>query len=640
MEKKRKFRLAVLPPLSCLSPLPFVALMKTSLPFLVALTGLLLPVALPAEQLETWQNILPKNTIGYLAIKNAPQLVADWERSGYGRLLADEAVKQWMAPAYKDGEPAWDTALKKETGEGLQANLQRVTGSAMFVIAADSPKEFESMPKGAPFMILLEVGDQQSKIEELIAKSRKTALEKHPEWKEITRDVAGVPLKVLAKSEDPDAAIDSAYAFLNGVWVFGDKLALFEHFLPALKTGTAETSETVASHLSRHTQISDGPSDLSFYLNGEVLMQWAETALVEAMKSKNSPVPLDPKAIFATLGLAEVQSMGLNIDLSPEQTRTDLAILHPEKPQGLISLLLGTSREVTPPAFFPADALSAQVMRQSLGGVWDRLLAMVNKLGPVAMMATMQLGQVEQQVGFSIKEDLLGSLEDEYIQLDAGTIQAPSQVMGFKVRDRQRLSGALDSLKRFLGQGFGAAFEDTEYLGHTISTYRASQAVATPGAASTEIAYCLADGYLLFSTGSQELLKKLLSRMKEPSGPSLWDSQRTQELIASLPQGYVGLGIADASEQLLNVINAMTTVEKQTKGKKKGVAKKKGPGKAAAEKASHETTEAAGNGISLWFDPAAQPPPEIFKKYLGTEVSGTYNHPQAVHFRMLSKPVE
>ncbi len=613
--------------------------MKTSLICFAAWTGLFLPAALHAEQLETWQKILPKNTLGYVAIKSAPELVADWEKSGYGRLMADEAVKTWMAPAYADGEPAWDTALKKETGEGLYANLQRVTGSAMFVMAADSPKEFENLPKGsAPFMILIEAGDQQPKIEELIAKSRKTSLEKHPEWKEITRDVAGVPLKVLAKSEDPEADIESAYAFVNGVWVFGDKLALFEHFLPALKTSTAETSEIVTSHLSRHTQLSDGTSDVSIYLNGEVLMKWAETALVEVMKAKPSPVPVDPKAIFAALGLAEVQSLGLGIDFSPTQTRTDLAILHPEKPQGLLSLLMGTSTEVAQPAFFPADALSAQVMRQSLGGVWDSLLAMVNKLGPDAMMATMQLGQVEQQVGFSLKDDLFGSLEDEYIQLNAGTLQAPSQVMGFKVRDRERLSGALDSLKRFIGQGFGAAFEDTEYLGHTISTYRASQATAKPGAASNEIAYCLADGYLLFSTGSQELLKKLLSRMKEPTGPSLWDSQRTQELVASLPKGFVGLGVADASEQLLNIINAMTTVEKQTSGKKKGAAKK-GPGK-EAQQAADDKPKSSGKGFSQWFDPVAQPTPEVFKKYFGTEVSGTYNHPQAVHFRALSKPVE
>lgn len=611
--------------------------MKSALP-LLAVLGLCLPAAAPAAQLESWLKILPKNTLGYLAVKSAPELLADWEGSGYGRMLADEEVKKWMAPAYQDGEPAWDKALKKETGEGLHANLQRVTGSAMFVFAADSPKDFETMAKsGAPFLVLLEVGDGQAKVEELITKKRQETLEKHPEWKEITRDVGGVPLHVLAHSEEPDARIDTAHAFVDGVLVFGDKLALFEHYLPALKSGTAETSDTVAGHLARHSQLSDGTGDITLYLNGEPLMKWAEAALADAMKAGKSPLPLDPKTIFAALGLNEIQSIGISMDLTPAQARTDAAILHSEKPQGLLSLFRGTSAEVPQPAFFPDDVLTAQVARQSLGGVWDSLLGMVNRLGPVAMMATMQVGQIEQQAGFSIKDDLFGSLADEYIQLNAGTAAAPSQVMGFKVRDRQRLAGALDSLKRFIGQGFGAAFEDSEYLGHTISTYRASQAAA--GAASTEIAYCLADGHLLFSIGGQELLKKLLARMKEPGGASLWDSPRTQELIAALPGGYFGLSVADASAQLLTAVNAMTTVQKQTAGKKKAAAKKKGPGKGGAAPEDEEEADAK-DGPATWFDTSAQPGPEVFKKYLGTEVGGTYSLPQAIHVRGLSKPVE
>ena len=207
-----------------------------------------------------------------------------------------------------------------------------------------------------------------------------------------------------------------------------------------------------------------------------------------------------------------------------------------------------------------------------------------------------------------------------------------NQVVGIKVKDRAKLAGALDGLKRFVGQGFGAAFEESEYLGYTISTYKASQAAAA-GAAATEIAYCLTDGYLLFSTGKQELLKKVLGRMKDPSGPSIWESARTQDLIAMLPKGYNGVGVSDASKQLLMVIDAMTTVQKQAAAKKKKTpAPKKGPGKGTKATSDDSTEE--------WFDNDARPSEDVFKKYLGTEVSGTYSHPDAVHFRMLSKPVE
>jgi hypothetical protein len=206
------------------------------------------------------------------------------------------------------------------------------------------------------------------------------------------------------------------------------------------------------------------------------------------MKSGKSQMPIDPKAIFDALGTKEFQSLGFSMDLSDTQSRIDIALLHPEKPTGLISLLRGNQTEVNLPAFVPADALSAQVMRQSLEAVYDGLLGMVNKLGPMAMMATMQISQVEQQMGFKIKEDLFGSLDDEYVQANDGTAVASSQVMAIKVKDRAKLVGALDGLKRFVGQGFGAAFDESEYLGYTINTFKASQATAA-GAASTEVAY-------------------------------------------------------------------------------------------------------------------------------------------------------
>lgn len=608
--------------------------MKSPLTLLAALC--LLAPAARAEKLEQWLKLLPKNTLGFLAIKSAPELMADWEKSGYGKMMADEEFKKWTAPMYENGEAVWDKELKESTGEGLEANLKRIQGSALMAFAADSPKDLEKTDNNSPFVILLEVGDQQAKVEELLAKEVDEDIAEDSTLKKITKDVAGVPLNVLALSEEADAAWKQAYAFVDGVLVMGDKPALLEYFIPALKTGTAEASDIVPSHLARHAQLTDGTADISIYINGEVMMKWLEEGLGKSMKNNKSQLPIDPKMIFAALGTNEFQSIGASIDLSDTQSRVDVTLLHPANPTGILSLLRGSGTEVTLPAFIPADALAGQVSRQSLGGVWDGLLGMVNKLGPLAMMATMQIGQIEQQMGFKIKDDLFGSLADEMVQASDGTATAQSQVIGIKVKDRAKLAGALDGLKHFVGQGFGAAFEESEYLGYTISTYKASQAAAA-GAASTEIGYCLTDDYLLFSTGKQELLKKVLGRMKEPSGPSIWESARTQDLIAMLPKGYNGVGVSDASKQLLMVIDAMTAVQKQAEGKKKAPAAKKGPGKGPKAGGSES---AKADGPTEWFDPAARPSDDMFKKYLGTEVSGTYSHPEAVHFRMLSKPVE
>jgi len=610
--------------------------MKSPLTLFTALALLALPAQ--AEKLEQWLKLLPKNTLGFLAIKSAPELMADWEKSGYGKMLADEEIKKWTAPMYQNGEPIWDKTLKEGTGEGLEANLKRIQGSVIITVAADSVKDMQDVHDNNPVFVLMDVGDQQAKFEEVLTKDIEENLQKEPTLKKLVKDVAGVPLHVLAVSEDEDAKWRRAYAFVDGVLVLGDKPALLEYIIAALKTGTADASDVVPGHLTRHAQFSEGTADVSFYANGEVLMKWLEESLTELMKSGKSQMPIDPKAIFDALGTKEFQSLGFSMDLSDTQSRIDIALLHPEKPTGLISLLRGNQTEVNLPAFVPVDALSAQVMRQSLEAVYDGLLGMVNKLGPMAMMATMQISQVEQQMGFKIKEDLFGSLDDEYVQANDGTAVASSQVMAIKVKDRAKLVGALDGLKRFVGQGFGAAFDESEYLGYTINTFKASQAAAA-GAASTEVAYCLTEDYLLFSTGKQDLLKKILSRMKDPSGPSIWDSARTQELIAMLPKGYVGVGVSDASKQLLTVIDALTALQEKTASKKKApVLNKKGPSK--GPKAGAAADESEVNGPASWFDADAQPSEAMFKKYLGTEVGGNYVHPDAIHFRTLSKPVE
>jgi len=606
--------------------------MKRILSALTLLALLALPAR--AEKLEQWLKILPKNTLGYLAIRNAPELLADWEKSGYGRMLADEQVKKWIAPMYKDGEAAWDKTLKEGTGEGLEANLKRIQGSVLMAFAADKPEDFENSDNKNPFILLLEVGDQQAKVEELLIKDIDEDLAKHKEWKKVTKDVAGVPLHVLALSEEPDALWNQAYAFVDGVLVIGDKQSLLEYFISALKSGNGESSEVVNSHIARHAQYADGTPDISAYVNGETLMQWLEETVAESMKPGASPIPIDPKAIFSAVGTKEFQSIGFGIDLNDSGSRVDFTLLHPANPTGLVSLLRGSSTEVPLPAFIPADALSGQVARQNIGDIYSGLLGIINKLGPAAMMVTMQIGQIEQQLGFKIKEDLFDSLSDEFITVSDGTLEAPSQAFGVKIKDRAKLVGVLDSLKKFLGQGFGAAFEDSEYLGHTISTYKASQATA-----ATEIGYTLTPDYLLFSTGKQDVLKKVLSRMKEPNGPSIWDSPRTQELIAALPKNFYGVGVSDASKQILMIVDAMTAVQKQAAGKKKAGTKKKGPGK-GPKAGGDDADDSATDDASQWFDADARPSEETFKKYLGTEVTGNYSHAEAIHVRMISKPVE
>lgn len=598
---------------------------------LFTLLSLMSGMTVRAEKLDEWVKLLPKETVGFVAIKSAPELIADWEKSNFAKLMEDEEFKKWTAPMHKDGEAMWDKELKENTGEGLHANLQRLSGSVMLAIVANSPKDFEG--DKTPMALLMEVGDQQAKLDELLKKETDRTIAEDSTQKAITKEIAGVEVHIVTESDEEGAPWKKAHAFVGDVLLMADEPAIMEQFISLLKSGNAEAAAIVHNHLGRVAQLTEGSTDVLVYMNGETLSQWGIDAAKAAAKenAQTQAMGISPEQVIAALGLEELQSLAITLDITDELSRVDLAILHPEKPTGIVSLMRGTSGEVDFVPFIPAGVLSGSVSRYSLLDLWDKLLVIINKMGPMAAMATMQLSGVEAQVGIKLREDLFGSLADEYIEVTDGTLDKQSQVLAFKIKDRQRLGGALDGVKGFVGGGF-AAFEDSEYMGHQISTVKTAN--AQPG--STEIAFCLTNDYLLFSTGPQALLKKVLAHMTEPSGPNIWQDDRVQDLLAKLPKGYVGVGYSDGGKMVKVVVDAMTMVQGQAAktGKKKTKTKKgKGPKAEASEEAADTPDEPL-------FDAGATPSDAMWKRYFGSGISGYYTPADAIHYRAISTPVK
>lgn len=610
--------------------------MKRFLAPVLAFCAFVLPCR--ADKLDEWYKLVPKNTFALVAVKDVPELLADWDKQSFSKFLADEQVQRWIAPARKDGQWPWDAFFKEMNGETLEQTLKRYNGSMLVVMAADSPDEVED--NGSDFAVCLsEAGDKQKELEDMKLREWEIRKKEEPELKGSKREIGGVTVNILAYDSEDDAGWDDGYAFVNGVMVEATALPLMEHFVAALNTGAAEGSPVVSGHLARMEGLTEGNTDVTIYLNGEQLVGWLETTLKDKAGA-NANAAMDPSLFLNALGTAELQALSVHMDFADVLSRMDVTLLHPEKPQGLVSLFRGTATEVTTPTFIPADVMAGNVSRYSLEASYDKLMGMVAKLGPLSMMAVMQIGQIEQQMGVKIKEDLLGSLDDEYFDVADGGLEDESQVVAFKVKDRARLAGALESLKRFAGNGFGV-FEESDYLGFQVNSLKMAQAQEA-GKPATEIAYCLADGYLLLGTGKLTTLKKVLARMKDPSGPSIWDSPQVQEQIKLLPPKYIGLGVADGGKQMQTIAAALGALQGQAGVLgKKGPKKKKGPGK-GPKAAAEEDLEDEGDeeGLESYFDAKAVPSSEVFKRYFGSSVTGMYNPPDAVHVRVLSTSVE
>jgi hypothetical protein len=209
-----------------------------------------------------------------------------------------------------------------------------------------------------------------------------------------------------------------------------------------------------------------------------------------------------------------------------------------------------------------------------------------------------------------------------------GALDKQSQVLAFKIKSADKIGGALESLKRYVGAGFGA-FEESDYLGYSVNTLKLSQT----SSAASEMAYCNTGKHLLISIGAPSTLNKVLSRMKDPSGPSIWENAQVQKLLAAVPPNYGSATVADVGSMISMIATAASTLEAQNAGKKKAAAQKKGPGKKAA---ADDTAAASGSML----DSSAIPPKEVFQRYFGRMLGTQYSHPDAVQIHYLVIPPE
>ncbi|MBL9183466.1 MAG: hypothetical protein JNN17_15105 [Verrucomicrobiaceae bacterium] len=614
------------------------------------LTTLLLALpAFAAEKVEQWINLMPKDTVGIIAFKNIPELLADWDKSSFGKFMQDEEAKRWLEPMKEDGETPWDKYFKGIYGTGLYDTMKDEKGPAVAFIVVSDTAEMEKT-KSVPFIGLSDASENQALQEEHKRKHREhMKKEQHPDLKESTTDIAGVSVSIATESDEADAPWVDAFCFVDGVMIEATNRKLMEYMIGAVKSGSGEASDEVRGHFERLGQLREGVADLTLYFNGSRILDLVKKGIAEAQKKeegkKAAPNPLGdmkPEQILEAIGLNEFKGIAITLDFADDRSRSDVLVFHPEKPAGILSWVSSSAKEVELPAFIAEDVASAQVSTVEWLKMYDGLMGMVTKLSPqMGMMANMYLAGFEQQNGFKIRDDFFGSLDGENFQVSDSDGKVQSEVMGFKIKNSEKLGVALKGIQNALGGMGFAAFDESDYLGYQVNTLKASGG-GSGTSAMPEIAYVNTGKHLLIGTGKLDALRKLLGRMKDPSGTSIWETPRAQAQIALLPKGFNGLGVTDSSKMISTIFNAMEMVSKQAATQKKSATKKKGPGKGPAKGGDEDAkpAEAAGDALAKFVDSKNRPSDATFQKYFGTMMSGSYAHPDALHIQMLSTPVE
>ncbi len=597
---------------------------------LPAVLALSLPALTQAK--EEWLPLVPANAVAVITVKNTPELMQDWDKSAIGRFLADPAVEKWLAPAFENGEAPWDKWTRETTGVSVRESVANYPGATLVAVLWPDEESGRSEPIAVTFS---EAAGKEAELQANHEKLFESQAKENEELKSLTVEIEGATVRYLAEDENEDTPWQAGWTLLDGVEVSANDRAAMTQAILALSKGATADNSGLITNFKRFQEIAGGEGDVTIYLDTGILLEKMTAKLAEAGGGQAGN-PFGPEMFLGALSLDEIRGLGLSFDLRDADSQFDVALLHQEKPQGLIvKLLHGTDTKVELPGFVPADAASASVSRWSFLGLYDGLMAALNKLGPmIGGMVQMQIGEMEQGLGIKLRDDLFATTDDQVVQVSAfakGDGSA-SEVTGIKLKDPARFTAALEALKALAGNGLGV-FEESDFAGFKIWTIKPNLAAAPePGAQSNEFAYSIAKDHFLLCVGTQDALHKVLNRMNDPSGPTLWDDDGVRAAIAALPDNRTGVGVTDGSALVKEIINKITQAQ-NTLGAQIPKAKGKGKGKGKAKAADND-------GAETFFDPKAAPADEVFARYFGLSSSGSYSLPDASHFRVVSQPAE
>ncbi len=184
----------------------------------------------------------------------------------------------------------------------------------------------------------------------------------------------------------------------------------------------------------------DRPSMLT-YFNAQALLKSLEPVITD---------PLAPK-ILDLLGVSKLKHWSSVSGLDKTGMQVNSAIITDGKPTGLFDLCPDKPLTIDVFKKIPASAVNATVARFDLAYVFEKVL---DGIGEIDSNARQQFearqAQMEQQLGFSIKTDVLDALGDTWTFYvsgsEAGAMFVPGIVITASVRDHAKLSNAHEIL--------------------------------------------------------------------------------------------------------------------------------------------------------------------------------------------------
>lgn len=566
-------------------------------------------VRVPAATALT--NLVNDHAALVVAVHDAPGLIAAWGQSPWAKTWNDEQVKKFLAPARKKMKVEdWNNLTREKTGYTLDELMSFATGDAILALQ-DFSFAFETPEKTPPLLFGIEVGDNGSKIEALLAKEVKEG-----KATEETSDFSGVTVHTMHTTENnkPDGEA-IVWAIVEGKWLISPVKEVVLSAIDNVKNGGVENawgrSERYAQ-MQRRT----GDAHVTFVLNVEAVYPAVKAAIEAKQKAaadkQAGPFNFDQTALLTALGLDTWREIYGAVRLNENSTDSFFGLTYTEA-RGLMKVLAYKDGPPPMPAFVSANWVTAVTAKFSVKEAWASLEEILENFNPaISGMVQGQIRGMNKQLNIDLKRDLIGSLGDTLVtanirpstQGNAKGIPQFEQLIALSLGNQDVFTNAIGAIKASMGPQADTMFVPRDYLGQKIYTFK------NPSPQGKGFSYAIAKGYFLLGIGSAAPVEAALQGLAGDQ-PKVWDKPEVAAAFSQLPANVSEFEYQDLRAMIGMVIQAFSSTASMMAHTPPP------PAEDADADGKDDTKPTPAGQRDLPFDPTALPDADAIGKYWG-----------------------
>ena len=490
--------------------------------------------------------LLPDDTLMMVTIPDFTQVQNLHANTPQLQIWSDPAMKPFRDKFMDKLKSQFIGPMQQSMGIKLDDYTSLPQGQITFAVVQDNWKGDSDGTKIPGLLLLLDTKDKSSQLKTDLADLKKKWLDSSRNVK--TEEIRNVPFsEIIISSNDlpealkksggnqsdsgdaadkPDDAAAAATPKPNiyigqaeSLLIVGNSPKVIEKVLAAMSGGDVRTLSQVSSFAANRDAMFRNAITYG-WVNAHLLVDIARSAAEKSASAANSDN--SPDRIFTALGLDGLKTLAFSYVFTSDGALGNFLIGVPDDNRtGIFKLLSGESKDCTPPAFVPADAVKFQRWRLDGQKTWDGLRKIVSDISPQAiggldfMLGSAEAKAKEKDPDFDLKKNLFGNLGDDFITYQKAprgdtlaSLAAPPTLYLVGSPHPEQLANALNALLVLAGQDTTPTSRD--FLGRKVY----SMPLPTPGmstASSNQLSYVSSGGYLAITTDTPMLEEYLRS---------------------------------------------------------------------------------------------------------------------------------